>query len=318
MSVGPSSPARADAYRRFNVVFLGAVACAWVMLAVILVGLRAQDRLPPPPLSGTPCLDAKFSFYKERLDAPAARSIDLLAVGSSATARNLDTDALAAARPDLRPFNAAMCYLHIDQTAYLASYLLERIPGVEVLLVIGAPRDFEHCPPRSRAYFDPARLDRFISGRFSAPLVFATGLRPSALFRVARAVVEDEPTSDDYRFTASGDWPMRVPNDWMPEPRFDPACVAALSELEAVAAAHGTRLVFVHFPTAPAWKQRFDPDGQVLAAHRERVRSALTLPTTRIVDGDEHPVRPDEFADPVHLLWSSTGAFTRFIAARLG
>jgi hypothetical protein len=303
------------AYRRFNFVFLALVAGAWIVLFGSLLALAAVDRLPAPPVAGTPCMDAKFEFYKAWLNDSYREQIDLLAVGSSVTARNLDTSALLEVRPHLHPFNAAMCYLHVDQTAFLAAWLIDRLPNVRTVLMIAAMRDFKNCARQDRAFFETQRASDFVFGDFPGALVYATSLRPGALLRMARGVIDNE--KETLRFTAWGDWPMTRLNKWLPEPEADPDCLPALRQLEEQLAKRGVRLVFVHFPTEPKWHRVMDPDGRLIAAHRERVRRTLTHPGTLIINGDDHVAAPAHYADPAHLFWPYTAAFTRFIAERL-
>src|SRR3954447_23886286 len=79
----------------------------------------------------------------------------LIAVGSSATWRNLDMEAFERRLPGTRAYNAAPCYLHADQTAFLAEFLLKGAPRVRTIVTVVAPRDFEACPPEETAFFKP-------------------------------------------------------------------------------------------------------------------------------------------------------------------
>ncbi len=307
----------AVACRRFTLLFLSLVAAGWLLLLGALMALAAFGRLPAPPLSGTPCMDAKFAFFKERLNPRVLREVNVLAAGSSVTARNLDTSALVDARPELMPFNAAMCYLHVDQAAFLALWLLERMPNVHTVLMVASMRDFQDCSPQDRAFFEPQLAGDVVFGRFPSALLYATNLGPGAVLRTFRAAIGNARERDELRFTPWGDWPMTRRNEWLPEPRTDPGCLPALRELEQALARRGVRLVFVHFLTEPNWRRAMDPDGRLVAAHRERVRRTLAHPRTVIIDGDQHRDAAVQYADPAHLLWGHTGAFTRFIAGRL-
>lgn len=298
-------------------MFLALVVAGWLTFFGSLIALAAAGRLPAPPVAGTPCMDAKFAFFKERLNGKYRQEIDLLAVGSSVTARNLNTSAMLQVRPDLQPFNAAMCYLHVDQTAFLATWLLDRLPNVRTVLMIASMRDFRNCGARDRAFFDTRRADGFVFGDLPPALIYATSLHPGALLRMIRSALEDEDENERLRFTAWGDWPMPRLNAWLPTPEVDPDCLSALREFERTLVERDVRLVFVHFKTEPTWHRMMDPDGRLVAAHRQRVRRELIHPSTVIIDGDQHPEEAEHYADPAHLLWPHTAAFTRFIAERL-
>jgi len=106
--------------RAFNVALIGFCASAALCFACFLAFLHAENRLPAPPLTSTSCIDEKFLF----LHNTDLTSVNFLAVGSSATWRNLDFSAVSGAWPSVRPLNAAPCYLYMDQTAYLSEFLV--------------------------------------------------------------------------------------------------------------------------------------------------------------------------------------------------
>jgi hypothetical protein len=307
---------RPDA-RRFNLAFVSVVLAGWALVGAVLALLKAADSLPPTPLTATPCMNAKFDFLRAQAASGRLQRANLLAVGSSVTGRNLDMAALVAERPDLEPLNAATCFLHVDQTAYLAAFLLDRLPAVETLLVVLAPRDFEHCPPQDTAFFDDEAVDAFVMHGASPVWSYATGLQPRSFFQVGWWLTRNDELREALSVDRWGSTPLTRRLHWMPEPAFDERCFEALATLRRVAVERGVRLVLVHFPVQPEWRRRFDPQGHLVAAFRGRVARTVAGEGVTIVDTDATRLRAEDFADPMHLLWSSAPIFTRHVARRL-
>lgn len=282
---------------------IGAVAAAHVVL-------DRRGLLPPPPLTATWCIDEKFAFLRGQ---PLA-SYTLFAVGSSATWRNLDMPLLERRLPATRALNAAPCYLHIDQTAFMAGFLLERMPRVETVVSVVAPRDFEACPAGQRAFFDPHLAGAYLSGEVPSWLPYVSGFRPIYLAREALEQENLPPGPDVLAEDGRGSSILRRPHFWRPEPVIDPACFMGLGALEQAVAARGARLVVAILPVMPEWGERFDPDGSFVGAWMRDMRAALRRPETLLVDGRALNWSDDRFADPVHLLYPSHRPFTDLIA----
>ena len=152
-------------------------------MATSVAALGRAGLLPAPPLTGTACLNEKFAFLRAAVPPLADRTF--LAIGSSATWRNLDLAVLERRLPGARAINAAPCYLHVDQTAFLAEVLLQRMPRVDTVLTVLAPRDFETCPAEDTAFFDPQAFETYLSGKAPGWLPHLTGFRPLWLLREA-------------------------------------------------------------------------------------------------------------------------------------
>ena len=302
--------------RRFNYALAlwgGVVLVACVIGGAILERLQ---RLPAPPLTATNCIDEKLKF----LHAADLEGVRLIAVGSSATWRNLALAELARAHPEMRPINAAPCYLYMNQTAYLAAFLLKDMPQVETVLSLITPRDFEDCRSDDTVFFDERTARDYIFAKNVPWHLYLTNLRPTAF---AQDIIRLRPMRLDgghpatLKMDAFGSSPMGARIGWMPEPRFDDRCFAALAELEATAAGHGARLVVATVPTMPRWRQTFDPDAVLSVHFRQRLRQALREPTSLFIDGDAFVVTDDDFADPVHLMGDKVAAFTRFVSGHV-
>ena len=289
-----------------------------VLVACVIGGatLDRLQRLPAPPLTATNCIDEKLKF----LHAADLDGVHLIAVGSSATWRNLALGELARVHPEIRPINAAPCYLYMNQTAYLAAFLLKSMPQVETVLSLITPRDFEDCRSEDTVFFDARAAHDYIFAKNVPWHLYMTNLRPTAF---AQDIIRLRPMRLDaghpatLKMDAFGSSPMTARIGWMPEPRFDDRCFAALAELEATVAGHGARLVVATVPTMPRWRQTFDPDGALGAGFRLRLRQTLREPASLFIDGDALRVADDDFADPVHLMGDKVAEFTRFVASHV-
>lgn len=293
--------------RRFLLVFFLLVLSGIGLVAGAHVALARKGLLPPPPLAATGCIDDKFRALR---NAPLADRT-LLAVGSSATWRNLDIPALERRLQGSRGFNAAPCYLHIDQTEYLAAFLLGRIPEVDTVITVVAPRDFESCAPEERAFFDAALTATYLDRQVPHWLPYVTGFRPLYLARESlarRASPPDDPQDP------LGSSILRNPHFWRPAPAFDARCYDALTELEETVTSRGARLVVAPLPIMPEWAAQFDPDGSLITTWMDEIRAALLRPGTIIADGTALRWDDTRFADPVHLLYPHHTPFTEFIA----
>ena len=298
--------------RRFLAAFAAVVVVAMIGLVGVHLALARMAILPPPPFVGTPCIDSKFDFLIESDLAPTT----LLAVGSSATWRNLDMRAFEAGLGET-PINAAPCYLHIDQTLELASFLAPRMPQLGHILVVTHPRDFKRCPITERSFFDRRFAGAIIDGRAPKWLAYVVGLKPLYLASEARAI---QGSLGDHRYSSVedglGSSTLTDLVDWEPELRFDPDCFEALAGLEALADAHDAQLTLVFQPIKPDWEAREDPTGERITHWVETVRAELG-PNVRVVDARGLAFPSDWFADPVHLLDPHQHKLTDFIVQEM-
>ncbi len=312
-------PGARQAPRRPAARFLAIVGlvCGLGLSAVAgtLAVLQRQGLLPAPPVTATWCFNLKFAFLR---GVPTLADTTLLAVGSSAAWRNLDLSVFARRWPGTRPVNAAPCVLQIDQTAFLADFLLARMPRVDTVLVALAPRDFDACGPERTAFFDRRLAAAYVSGWAPGWAVHIAGFRPVWLIRESiRRRRTGGRGAEGAHDDAYGSSILVRPTSFWPAPSFDPRCYAALTRLEALAAARGARLVVATVPTMPAWAAHFDPDGRLVEEWTRRVADALRRPDTVLFDGRALAWADDRFADPAHLLYPHHTAFTDAIADAL-
>lgn len=301
------------ATRRYVLTVLAVVALCIAGFAALLVLLAKLDSLPPPPITGTACIDEKFKFLAER----DLRDVDLLAVGSSVTWRNLDVTAFLRSGMARRPINAAPCYLHISEVVAYTRFLLARMPNVDTVVSVVAPRDFDRCTGPSDAFFSPTLAGAYVFDGLPPFPIYLANLAPHKfvrdIFRIGK--MRSDP---DAAFTLvmdeNGAGPLRVSSDWLPKPAFDDRCFAALSELERTVAAHGARLIVATLPLPPEWQALHDPGGQLVPMFEQRVRAALVRPSTVVHSGSQHAAQAFSYADAVHFMWDSAVRYSAQLA----
>lgn len=303
----PAEHARA---KRFLTIFLLLVLGGMGLLAGVHAALAYRGLLPAPPLVATNCIDEKFALLR---DTPLDDRT-MIAVGSSATWRNLDMAVLERGFPGARAYNAAPCYLHIDQTDYMTDFLLDRMPRVDTVIVVVAPRDFEACPAPARAFFDRDLADAYLDGLIPRWLPYVTGFRPVYLAREVLDPTEPKLSEEQVAEDRYGSSILRFQAQWRPAPAFDETCYSALSALEETVAEHGARLVLATLPVMPEWRAAFDPDGKVVETWTRKMQAALKRPDTLLIDGRALDWGDERFADPVHVLYPHHTAFSDFVA----
>jgi len=304
--------------RAYNRALLISTGIVLALAAAFLVLLDRIGRLPAPPLTATNCIDEKFKFLHETdLRSPA-----LVAVGSSVTWRNLDLSVLEAG--DGRPadaLNAAPCYLHVHETAFLANFLVDNMPSVRTVLTVLAMRDLETCVGPG-AFFDPDDARHYVFERAPAWHLYFLNFRPVSFVKdvvrlkeMRTAPPEDESLAMD-RYGSS---PMTSRH---PDPHgnmvADPSCLTHLRRMAEALKARGVRLVVALLPPMPAWLAAYDPQGTRDRAWREGVVRTLAGTGAIVRDGATSlRLRDAHFTDPMHLQWPATPILTRWLVAEM-
>jgi hypothetical protein len=271
--------------------------------------LRAMNYLPPPPGSGTQCIDSKFTWLR---DNPHWKNASLIAVGSSATLRNLDFSVVSSKARELGVVNAASCLLTVNQTRSLTEFLLERASKLQTVLMVVAPRDFQGCSRNSTAFFDPDLVDQFIAGNTNKAGLRFRNFRLKDVF--LHAIYADERISDlQYDRFGSGPLVREVPDTGYPvEP--ESSCYSELTRLATLLGSRRVQFIAVTSPVMQGWAERHDRSGVARARFKSAVEAALASNKAILVDSMTDLRVPDSaFADPVHLQWPETAAFTRFV-----
>jgi hypothetical protein len=285
----------------------GLTVFGWLAFGLGLLGLlEFKGRLAPPPLSATPCIDDKISFLRNR-DLSKVR---IIGAGSSATWRNLDMSVFGL--DPTRALNAAPCFLHIDQTAFLVNLLMEMMPNLQDVITIVSPRDFEDCSPQFRQIFDPALGSAFIKKQIPVWLPYVVNMRAPYILRTATTLPSERALNAQ---DAYGTSPLKQAFGWRFPPVFDERCFVAFRSYSLSMAQKHVRLWIATVPTMPEWAASYDASGSLIEEWTHRLR-ALSQSGTRIVDGREISFRNEQFADPIHLLSPFHREFSQFIAER--
>jgi hypothetical protein len=305
-----------SSFRRFNFSLVASTVALLGLGASALWTLDRFDSLPPPPITGTNCIDEKFKFLRENL-----ADWNLVAIGSSVTWRNLNFAAVEGRIPDLRPVNGAPCHVRIHETAFLTRFYLDHMPSVRAVISVVGMRDFENCASRD-SFFDREAARRYIFEGFPPWHHYFTNFGPRSF--VADALhIRDMRSGADLRRTLAmtpyGDGPVMFTP---PEIRLDkvvtPDCLPYLDDLAAELRRREVSWVVVLMPPMPAWGRAYDPSGERERAWRATMRERLQGTGALLIDGAEGPAFADrDFTDPDHLHWSQTATFTRFIFDRI-
>ena len=313
---GPVSP-------RYLLTVLATAAGALGLLCLFLLGLGVTGHLPPPNIANTLCVDEKLAFHR---DHPPG-SPNLLVVGSSVAWRHFDGAAAVRAAPGVVPLNGGFCGLRANQSAFVADWLLARLPSVREVLLIASPQDFADCRARPAAVFDRDDADRYVFGHAWALPFYLRYLDPRPFLRnigtVAAQRRNDIPL-DPLVFDRYGDGPLDtdVVRDTLlygAVPAYDPACFAALRAMAQRVEADGRRLMVASTPLHPEWKARHDPDGRSRAAFEAGLRGAVEGTGAAFWNGDAGTAfaAPD-FTDAIHLRWAAVDDFTDAMARSFG
>lgn len=299
-----------------------------VLFYLLLLGLQATGHLPPPAFSNRLCVDEKLSFLREHpMVAP-----NLLVVGSSVAWRHFDGAAIASASQTVRPLNGAFCGLHVNQSNYVADWLLERHPSVRQVVMIVAPNDFTQCRRRAEAVFDKEAVGNFVYGGASRWPYYLHYFSPVSFIRNAWSVKAQRANlverdnllvQDALVFDRFGDGPLDTQSSHatlryrLPK-GLDPTCFDALQSLADRLHREGKRFLVVSSPLHPVWKTQEDPKGAFLAEFDRRIRQALRATKAQYWDADgEWTTSPASFTDAIHMRWSAAQDFSAALARRL-
>lgn len=307
----PHGLARSRRPRLFLAAFGASVTVLAILFVALLAGLSSIGRLPPPPVTGTACIDAKLDWLRtmpDRLDA------GLVAVGSSVTWRNLDFSVLSADEREALGgvVNAAPCYLQANQTRFLVDVLTSIRGSAHTVLTVVAPRDFEHCSSSPAAFTERRLLARYLDGRVPATWLHFRNFRPYDFLRTAYYLPE---WREMLRFDPYGAGPLEkpLPDMWQWPVSVEPRCFSELTAMARDLAARDIRLVVVLFPQMQAWIDHHRLDA-VVRTFREAAREALVDTDAVLIDAHAgYAAQEEDFADPMHWIWPSAAPFTRWI-----
>lgn len=289
---------------------LGAVLTV-LSLVGALVGLRAADRLPPPQIANSLCIDEKLSGMR----AHPPQEPNLLIVGSSVAWRHFNSPVAIATDPAIRPYNAGFCGAQISQSARVTAWLTQRLPSVRHIVLIASPFDFEACGFGETSRFDTGEADRFVFGHVSPAVFYARYFDPLTLASNARGIREDRASAASTSTLVQNRW-----GDGPAEPpvsrglhygdvrKLDAACFASLRGMARALEQRNIAFDVVLMPMQSEWSHRYGEP--TLRTLEHGTRSALTGTRGRLY-ASLIRLPSTAYFDAMHLRWSSTGPFTR-------
>jgi hypothetical protein len=239
------------------------------------------------------------------------------------TWRNLDLSLIADRYGnDVRPLNAAPCFLYTNQTAYLTNFLLDNMPSVKTVLSVFAMRDFSDCAGSPAEFFDPDDARRYVFKGDAGWYLYYKNFRPG---QFARDVVSlpgmrsGETVDAPLVMDRYGSGPLTLPNPEIRENfELDRSCLSHLKEMSDNLARRGVDFIVVLFPLMPAWRDAYDPAGVRDAEFRAAVAEQLASTRTTLIDVQKGlELDNKNFTDHAHLQWSSVPLLMQYLVAQL-
>ena len=306
---------------RYMIAILGGLIAALAAFCATYGTLYMTGYLPPPPLSNNVCADEKLVFFR---DNPPADP-NFLVIGSSVAWRNINSAVIARGLPGARPVNGGFCGMQVNQSAFIADWMLDRWPDVGRVLLVVSPLDFTTCMGTGQV-FDPADVNRFVFEHDAMWSFYLRYFDPVSLRRNIERQINDREQARilqvDRSFTKYGDGPQDTHANRglfygeMANP--DPRCFTALRSLATKLAEQGRHFEVVVTPIHPGWKAEFDPDHSYLSRFTMRLAAALDGTKARLWNADAaQVVDKSAFTDAVHVRWTAATRLTSAIVDRL-
>jgi hypothetical protein len=291
-------------------VVVSTIVAGMTVFVGLLLGLDFAGLKPPPAFTNSYCIDAKLEFLRRH---PPLKPTHLV-VGSSIAWRNIDAGAIVRENPHVRPLNGAFCGLAINQSAFVARFLVDRLPGISDVLLLLDPFDMSNCRASKTAVFDKADVGAYLSGAPDLDYYFKYF---DLLSLLTNAVGRRE------AFTAYGDGPLDTERSfglvYGPPRHSQPECLAALTAFALDMQRRGIALTVTTMPLMSGWSREYDPDARARKALAAELASALAGTQARLWDAwSTLDVPAADYTDAVHLRWSATGRFTRRLVTATG
>ncbi|WP_256669838.1 hypothetical protein [Pseudomonas sp. OIL-1] len=299
----------------------GGLVGAVTAFCLLLTLLDQTGNLPPPAFSNNLCADEKLEFLR----ANHAQDPNLLVMGSSVAWRHVDSNTLIEHAPGIRPLNGAFCGMHVNQSVYIADWLLEREPGIEQVVMLVDPIDFAGCSVLPDEPFDKQDIDAFVYGDAWRWQYYMRYFSPVSLLRNAQTVQAQRSNLDEMNplvFNRFGDGPLNTRGSrglfyGQPEP-LDPVCFDALASMARRLQHEGKPFTIVTSPLNPDWKAKFDPKGELGTRFNQALAKTLGGTGARLWDGDNGwEPGAAAFIDAIHMRWSAAKGFTEALAEKL-
>ncbi len=309
---------------KFLIGFAGGIAGLIGGLALAFVALDETGRLKAPAFANRMSFDEKLRYLRqEPADAPR-----VLLVGSSTTLHGLDgTVLLQELGLQGEVVNFGVQDLRTNQIRFLADVFLSYWPQVDRVVMVSTMLDFKQCDGSETRFFQPEHVLDYIAGGpalyyYFKYLDLEGVLKRAGEIRHLRSTIHD---LESVAFDEHGSLLLEVPRDritdriWFGRPiTLDPPCYAALRALALDLRAKRIAFTFVVAPMRPGYLAGRDPDGTLLAEHRERLQGALGETGAVLIDAHEALDLPDEaFFDAYHLNRDEVRKLTRFVGERM-
>ena len=288
----------------------GTIVAGMTIFVGLLLGLDAAGLKPPPAFTNSYCIDAKLEFLRRH---PPLEPTHLV-VGSSIAWRNIDAGAIVSENPHARPLNGAFCGLAINQSTFVARFLVDRFVGISDVLLLLDPFDMSSCRASKTAVFDKADVGAYLSGGPDLDYYFKYF---DLIYLIANAAGRKE------AFTAYGDGPLDTERSfglvYGPPRQSQSECLVALTTFALDMQRRGIALTVTTMPLMSGWSREHDPDARARKTLAAELASALAGTQARLWDAwSTLDVPAADYTDAVHLRWSATARFTRRLVTATG
>jgi hypothetical protein len=306
---------------RYMVSFVGGAIAALALFCALYGTLYVTGYLPPPPLTNNVCADEKLVFL--RRNTPV--NPNFLVVGSSVAWRNIDSEVIASNLSDTRPLNGGFCGMQINQSAFIADWMIDQWPSIQHVLLVVSPLDYTRCTGSGQV-FDPADARKFVLERQPMWSFYLRYFDPISLRRNINRQIHDREQARIMKiergFTKYGDGPLDTNENrglfYGAMPALDRNCFSALRSLAADLTGRGRSLMVVATPIHPKWKSQYDPDGTFRTRFSEGMQRSLQGTGAQFWNADEAgALGAAAFTDAIHVRWSSAEILTEEIVERL-
>jgi hypothetical protein len=312
---------RAVTATRYMLAIAGGAITALSIFCAFYATLYVTGYLPPPPLTNNVCTDEKLVFLRQNTPVDP----NFLVVGSSVAWRNIDSEVIADGLSDTRPLNGGFCGMQINQSAFIANWMIDQWPSIQRVLLVVSPLDHTSCKGSGEVFHrEDAR--KFMIERQPMWSFYLRYFDPISLRRNISRQIEDREQArilqTDRSFTKYGDGPLDTNANrglfYGAMPATDPNCFSALRSLATELARQGRSLMVVSTPIHPKWKSQYDPDGRFRTQFARDLQRSLEGTGARLWNADEAGTfGAAAFTDAIHVRWSSAEILTKEIVERL-
>lgn len=316
----PPEIAPAAAGRYLFAMLAGVTSCFMLFVALLAV-LDRSGHLPPPAFANSLCTDEKLNFLRDhKVDSP-----NLLVVGSSVAWRHIDGETLVSMLPGTRPLNAGFCGLTVNQSVFVADWMLDRYPRVNDVLLVVSPQDLTRCNATRTEVFSRTDADRFVFGDAWRWSYYFKYFDPISLARAASTIKDRRAGHTDFEdlvMNRFGDGPLDTTLTrglgYEERDPLDPTCFEALKTLVTRLKRDGKTLSIVTTPIHPEWIRQDNARQVLVSDANARLKSFSAAEGVFFWNAATEWVTPKEsFVDAIHLRWSVAKQFTAAIARHL-